>query len=62
MPDKNIVHVKNSVAAPQSNGQVNRVHRDLKAMLAKLIEPVEHADWVSMLTRVEFAVHSSTDQ
>ena len=45
--DYNIVHVKNSVASPQSNGQVERVNRNIKAMLSKLTEPIEHSDWVS---------------
>lgn len=62
--DNNIVHVKVAVASPQANGQVERVNRVLKAMLAKLTEPVNHSDWVSRLTEVEFAinntVHAST--
>ena len=55
-----------SVAPPQSNGQVVGVNRDIKAMLAKLTEPITHADWVRMLTQVEFSinntVHSTTKQ
>lgn len=63
MLENNIHHVKVSVASPQSNGQVERINRDLKAMLAKLTEPIGHADWVRKLSEVEFAmnntVHSS---
>lgn len=64
--DKHIENIKVSVASPQSNGQVERVNRDLKAKLAKLTEPINHPNWVQMLLNVEFAinntVHASTKQ
>lgn len=60
----NIEHVKIAVASPQANGQVERVNRTLKAILGKLSEPIDHANWVQMLPKVEFALnntkHSST--
>lgn len=64
--ERNVAHVKVSVASPQSNGQVERVNRDLRAMLAKLTESIDDANWVEKLTLVEFAinntVHSTTKQ
>lgn len=64
--DHNIEHVRIATASAQANGQVERVNRVLKSMLAKLSEPIGHSDWTKMLTRVEYAlnnsVHSSTGQ
>lgn len=64
--DNNIEHVKNAVAAPQANGQVERVNRVLTAMLGKITEPVNHSNWSRMLSKVEYAInnsfHSSTKQ
>ena len=53
------MHVKTSVASPKSNGQVERINRDLRGMLAKLAEPMEHSDWVEKLDRVEFAINNT---
>ena len=40
------------------------MNQDIKAMLAKITEPVAHVDWVRKLTQVEFSinntVHSTT--
>lgn len=62
--ENNIEHVKIATNSPQANGQVERVNRTLKAMLAKISEPIQHSDWHKLLRRVEFAinnsVHSST--
>lgn len=41
LKDSNIEQVKNLVASPQSNGQVERVNRVIKSMLAKLTEPMD---------------------
>lgn len=64
--DLNVIHIKNAVASPQANGQVERVNRVLLAMLGKITNPVNHADWSRMLSRAEYAinnsVHSSTRQ
>lgn len=46
MEDMNIKHVENSVASPRSNGQVERVNRVIKAIIAKVTEPIDHGDWV----------------
>lgn len=66
MLDHNIEHIKTAVASPQANGQVERVNRVLTPMLGKMTEPVQHADWTRILTRVEFAInnsfHSTTQQ
>lgn len=53
-----IEHVKVAVASPQSNGQIERVNRDLKSMLAKLSESVGHTDWKQNLIRVEYAMNN----
>lgn len=62
----NIQHVSTSVASPQSNGQCERVNRVLRAILAKLTQPMDHGDWVRQLSQVEFAinntVHSASKQ
>lgn len=62
--ERNIQHIKNAVAAPQANGQVERVNRVMGRMLGKLTNPINHADWSRLLSRVEYAinnlVHSST--
>lgn len=59
MKDSNIKHVENSVASPQSNGQVKRANRVIKAILAKTTEPIEHSDWVKQLSGVEFAINNT---
>ncbi|XP_055839911.1 uncharacterized protein K02A2.6-like [Episyrphus balteatus] len=55
----NIDHIKVSVASPQSNGQVERVNRDMKAMLAKLTESPVQNDWRQKLTNVEYALNNT---
>lgn len=64
--DRNVIQVKTAVASPQANGQVERVNRLLTAMLGKITNAVNHADWSCMLSRAEYAinnsVHSSTRQ
>lgn len=66
LTENNIEHVKNATASPQANGQVERVNRTIKAMLAETTEPIQHSDWYKLLRKVEFAVnnsvHSSTKQ
>lgn len=57
--ENNIEHVKNAVAAPRANGQVERVNRTLKAMLAKLTEPISHTDWKARLLDAEFAMNNT---
>lgn len=48
----NVEHIKVAVASPQSNGQVESVNRDLKAILGKLTDSVDHSDWKNWLVRV----------
>ena len=64
LSSNNIQHVKNAVAAPQANGQVERVNRVLSRMLSKLADPVSQADWSRFLSQVGYAlnnsIHSST--
>jgi hypothetical protein len=55
----NIQHIKNSVASPQANGQVERVNRVLKNMLGKLTEPLQHSDWTIQLKHVEYAINNT---
>lgn len=47
------------MASPQANGQVERVNRVLKSMLSKLTEHITHADWVSKLVIVEYALNNT---
>lgn len=62
----NFQHIRNATAAPQANGQVERVNRVLTPMLGKMTEPVSRSDWTTLLERVEYAlnntVHESTKQ
>lgn len=58
----NIQHIKNAVASPQANGQVERVNRVLKNMLGKLTEPLLHSDWVQQLKHVEYAINNSVQK
>lgn len=51
--------MKVAVQSPQSNGQVERLNRDLKAMLAKLAESATHSDWRQKLSRVEYAMNNT---
>lgn len=60
--DRNIEHVRVATASPQANGQAERVHRVLTAMLGKLTEPIQHSDWVKILAKVEFAINNSIRQ
>lgn len=55
----NITHVKNATASPAANGQVERSNRVIKAMLGKLTEPVQHADWTKILGHAEHAINNS---
>lgn len=66
LEENNIEHVKNATNSPQANGQVERVNRIIKAMLAKTSEPIQHSNWHKLLRKIEYAinnsVHSSTKQ
>lgn len=62
LAESNIRHTLVATASPQANGQVERVHRVLTGMLAKVTEPVQHANWTPMLQRVEFAINNSVHQ
>lgn len=62
LEQKNINHVKVATASPQANGQVERVNRVLKAILAKITDPVQHADWCRKLSDVEFAINNTVSQ
>ena len=59
LQERNITHVKTAVASPQTNGQVERVNRVIKPMLAKLSEPIAHSDWSQKLLEVEYALNNS---
>lgn len=60
--NNNIDHVKVAVASPQANGQVERMNRTLTGILAKLSEPMQHADWVKQLHVVEFAFNNTVSR
>lgn len=55
----NVDHVRIATAAPAANGQVERSNKVIKAMLGKMTEPVQHADWAKVLTHAEFAINNS---
>lgn len=55
----NIEHVRIATAAPAANGQVERTNRVIKAMLGKLTEPTQHADWCKVLGHTEFAINNT---
>lgn len=55
----NIEHIMNASSSPQANGQVERVNRVLKSILAKISEPLQHSDWHKLLIRVEYAINNS---
>lgn len=57
--NNNIEHIANATCSPQANGQVERVNRVIKAILAKISEPIQHSDWHKLLTRVEYAINNS---
>lgn len=57
--ENNIIHIKNAVAAPQANGQVERVNRVIGRMLSKLSEPANQSNWSKLLVKVEYAVNNS---
>lgn len=59
MKDWNIDHVKIAVGSPQANGQVERVNRVIKTMMGKLVEPINHADWVQRLAQIEYALNNT---
>lgn len=59
MIEHNIQLIKTAVAAPQANGQVERVNRVLGRMLSKMVEPVRQSDWPRFLSRVEYAMNNS---
>lgn len=51
--------MKVAVASPQANGQVERVNRTVKAMMGKLTEPINHADWTQKLNQIEYALNNT---
>lgn len=57
---QNVDHVKVAVAPPQANGQVERVNRVITPMFSKAADSISHADWVRMISQVEFALNNST--
>ncbi|XP_075162724.1 uncharacterized protein LOC142235355 [Haematobia irritans] len=59
LSSRNIAHVKTSVASPQSNGQIERVNRVIKVMLAKLLEAYGHIDGAEKLPQGEFAINNT---
>lgn len=58
--DRNIEHIKVATAAPQANGQVERINRIITPMLGKISEPINQSDWSRLLNRVEYALNNTT--
>jgi len=38
---------------------VERVNRTVKAILAKITEPIRHEDWSKLLAKAEYAINNS---
>lgn len=55
----NIEHILCATAAPQANGQIERVNRVLTPMLGKLTEIKSQKDWSRVLGKVEYALNNS---
>jgi len=62
LSERNIEHIKVATAAPQANGQVERINRVLTPMLGKLSEPLNQSDWYKLVNRVEFAINNSVQK
>lgn len=60
LKENNILHVKNAVASPQANGQVERVNQVISRILSKIVEPIKQADWSKFLNKVEYVVNNSS--
>ncbi|KAL6419184.1 hypothetical protein ACFW04_014057 [Cataglyphis niger] len=56
MIEFNIKHIKTAIATPRSNGQVERVNRFLRSVLAKL--SVEDS-WVNVLIKAQFSLNNT---
>lgn len=50
------------VASPQANGQVERMNRTLTGILSKISDPMQHADWVKQLQKVEYAFNNTVNR
>lgn len=59
MTELNIKHVKTATAIPRSNGQVERVNRFLRSVLAKL--SVDES-WINVLTKAQFSLNNTIKQ
>lgn len=55
--NNNVVHVKIATGSPKSNGQIERINRDLTPMLSKLTDVKNK--WPKYLPQVEFAINNS---
>lgn len=62
LKERNICHVLNATASPQSNGQVERFNRTLIPMLAKLVEHDDNKNWDSVLEEAEFAFNNTLNR
>lgn len=59
MKKHNTTQVMNVTGSPKENSQVERVNRALTPMLAKLSEPLNHANWARTIVKVEFAINNT---
>ncbi|XP_018397325.1 PREDICTED: uncharacterized protein LOC108775423, partial [Cyphomyrmex costatus] len=62
LKDHNIKHVLVATGSPQANGQVERVHRTLTPMLAKLTENRDGKYWYHVLSDVEFTFNNTANK
>ena len=57
--DKNIQHILVASGCPKSNGQVERVNRTIRPMIAKCINKDMKVYWPNVLSKIEFAVFNN---
>lgn len=59
LEENNIQHVRVATASPQANGQVERVNRSLKPMIAKLSDSEKGLHWDNVVETVEFCINNT---
>lgn len=62
LTEKYVQHILNATATPRANGQVERVHRSLTPMLAKLVDKNRNVQWIDVLEQVEYAFNNTINR
>ncbi|CAK9827606.1 Pro-Pol polyprotein [Anthophora retusa] len=61
LKERNVRHIKIATAAPQANGQAERMNRTIIPMIAKLADE-RNAHWYDVLEDVEFACNNTVNR